>query len=57
MSSNAVGTQFWNREELYQDVWNQPLTALMSKYGFLHFLPIATAWPRLLGQESARPNG
>jgi len=33
MSTNAVGTRFWNRDELYEDVWNKPLTALVSKYG------------------------
>jgi hypothetical protein len=32
MTSAAFGPQLWNRDELYEDVWNQPLTALVSKY-------------------------
>ena len=33
MTSTAFGPQLWNRDELYQDVWNQPLTSLIAKYG------------------------
>jgi hypothetical protein len=33
MTSTALALQFWNRDELYEDVWNQPLTALAPKYG------------------------
>jgi hypothetical protein len=33
MTSTALAPQFWNRDELYEDVWNQPLIALMPKYG------------------------
>jgi hypothetical protein len=33
MTRTALAPQFWNRDELYEDVWNQPLTALMPKYG------------------------
>jgi len=32
MSSTESGPQFWNRDELYEDVWSHPLTALASKY-------------------------
>jgi len=32
-TSTALTPQFWNRDELYEDVWNQPLTALVPKYG------------------------
>jgi len=31
-TSTALTPQFWNRDELYEDVWNQPLTALVQKY-------------------------
>ncbi len=33
MTSTALAPQLWNRDELYEDVWNQPLTALVPKYG------------------------
>lgn len=33
MASPAFQMEFWNRDELYEDVWKQPLTALVSKYG------------------------
>jgi hypothetical protein len=33
MTSTAHALQFWNRDELYEEVWDRPLTALMSKYG------------------------
>ena len=33
MTSTAFGLQFWNRDELYEDVWSQPLSALAPKYG------------------------
>lgn len=33
MASPAFQTEFWNRDELYEDVWKQPLTSLVSKYG------------------------
>jgi hypothetical protein len=31
-TSTTLAPQFWNRDELYEDVWNQPLTALGPKY-------------------------
>lgn len=33
MASPAFRMEFWNRDELYEDVWKQPLTSLVSKYG------------------------
>jgi hypothetical protein len=33
MSIPSFVPQYWNRDELYKDVWSRPLTALMSKYG------------------------
>ncbi len=33
MTYAALVPQFWDREELYEDVWSKPLTALVSKYG------------------------
>lgn len=33
MSTTAAGPQYWKREELYEDVWQKPLTALTDKYG------------------------
>src|ERR1700728_3976317 len=33
MTSNGFGPPLWNRDELYEDVWEQPLTSLVSKYG------------------------
>lgn len=29
----AIGPQLWNRDELYEDVWSQPLISLVPKYG------------------------
>ena len=33
MNFTYPAPQFWNWDELYKDVWTQPLTALISKYG------------------------
>ena len=33
MASPAFQMEFWNRDELYEDVWKQPLTSLVAKYG------------------------
>jgi hypothetical protein len=33
MASPASQMEFWNRDELYEDVWKQPLTSLVKKYG------------------------
>lgn len=33
MNYSSFVPQFWDRDELYKDVWNQPLTSLTAKYG------------------------
>jgi hypothetical protein len=33
MASPAFQMEFWNRDELYEDVWKQTLTSLVAKYG------------------------
>jgi hypothetical protein len=33
MASLAFQMEFWNRDELYEDVWKQTLTSLVAKYG------------------------
>lgn len=33
MDYSSFVPQFWDRDELYKDVWNQPLTSLTAKYG------------------------
>jgi len=33
MASPTFQLELWNRDELYEDVWKQPLTSLVSKYG------------------------
>jgi len=33
MASPALQVELWNRDELYEDVWKQPLTSLVAKYG------------------------
>jgi hypothetical protein len=55
--------KLWNREELYADVWEKPLTSLVPKYGVsavaigktCRKLQGATAWSWLLGKKGARP--
>jgi hypothetical protein len=32
-STSQLDSKFWNRVELYNEVWNQPLVKLARKYG------------------------